>query len=271
MPHRKTCKRYNTPGDAHALTFSCFRRQPFLSKDGSRRWLMEAIDRARVKLRFHVWAYVIMPEHAHLLLWPTQPEYDISEILKSIKQSVAKRAVIFVRREAPQFLVRMEDRQPSGEVHYRFWQRGGGYDRNVFEPMTVFDRSSTFTIIRFVVGFVLGLRIGTGRVPRITPESGSGSCGWIAIRCRRSWRDDVGTLRHAHAKPWAWHPSQESGVRQILTFAPPSSSSTSYGFHPRGSAGRRGLWRIAPAAGRAGRRGPPRGGAWAGAGCRGAG
>ena len=28
MSHRKTCKRYNTPGDAHALTFSCFRRQP---------------------------------------------------------------------------------------------------------------------------------------------------------------------------------------------------------------------------------------------------
>ena len=32
----------------------------------------------------------------------------------------------------------MEDRQPNGDVHYRFWQRGGGYDRNVNEPATVF-------------------------------------------------------------------------------------------------------------------------------------
>src|SRR5271155_3043211 len=45
--HRKACKRYNIAGNAHALTFSCFRRQPFLSKDGSCRWLIEAIDRAR--------------------------------------------------------------------------------------------------------------------------------------------------------------------------------------------------------------------------------
>jgi putative transposase len=140
MPHRKTCKRQNTPGDAHALTFSCFRRQAFLSKDRCRQWLIEGIDRARDKLRFHVWAYVVMPEHAHLLVWPTQKEYDVSEILNSIKQSVSKRSLIFIRRHAPDFLPHMEDRQPNGEVHFRFWQRGGGYDRNVFEPAAVFQQ-----------------------------------------------------------------------------------------------------------------------------------
>jgi putative transposase len=66
--------------------------------------------------------------------------YDISEILNSIKQSVSKRAVIRVRRNAPQFLPPMEDRQPSGTVHYRFWQRGGGYDRNVFEPAAAYEQ-----------------------------------------------------------------------------------------------------------------------------------
>ena len=140
MEHRKQCKRYNIPGHAHALTFSCFQRQAFLSKDGSRQWLVEAIDRARGKHCFHVWAYVIMPEHAHLLLWPTELEYDISEILNSIKQSVAKRALLHVRCKAPGFLTRMEDRQPNGKVHYRFWQRGGGYDRNVVEPAAVYQQ-----------------------------------------------------------------------------------------------------------------------------------
>jgi len=140
MTHRKTCKRFNDPRHAHALTFSCFRRQAFLSKDRSRTWLIEAVDQARVKHCFHVWAYVLMPEHAHLLLWPTEPQYDISDILNSIKQSVAKRALIYVRREAPAFLSRMEDRQPNGRKHYRFWQRGGGYDRNVVEPTTVHEQ-----------------------------------------------------------------------------------------------------------------------------------
>jgi putative transposase len=140
MAHRKTCKRFNTPGEAHALTFSCFRRQPFLSKDRSRSWLIEAIERARSIHCFHVWAYVIMPEHVHLLVWPTHAEYDISDFLRSVKQSVVRRALPFVRREAPDFLSRMEDRQPSGETHYRFWQRGGGYDRNVYEPGLVFQQ-----------------------------------------------------------------------------------------------------------------------------------
>ena len=85
---------------------------------------------------FHVWAYVIMPEHAHLLICPTPPDYDISDILNSIKQSVSKRALLHVRRAAPAFLTRMEDRQPNGELYYRFWQRGGGYDRNIVEPAT---------------------------------------------------------------------------------------------------------------------------------------
>ncbi len=137
MSNHKTCRRYNDPGHGHALTFSCFHRQPFLSKDRSRQWFVDAVDRARMKHCFHVWAYVIMPEHVHLLLWPTLPDYDISEILNSIKQSVSKRALLFVQRDAPEFLARMEDRQPNGTVHYRFWQRGGGYDRNVVEPASV--------------------------------------------------------------------------------------------------------------------------------------
>ena len=144
MNHRKTVKRFHNPGDAHALTFSCFRRQVFLSKDQSRQWLIDGIQRAREVHRFDVWAYVIMPEHAHILIWSPEMEFDTSEVLNSIKQSVAKRALIFVRREAPAFLNFMEDRQPNGKVHYRFWQRGGGFDRNVIEPKVVFRQIDYF-------------------------------------------------------------------------------------------------------------------------------
>jgi putative transposase len=38
----------------------------------------------------------------------------------------------------------MEDQQPNGEVSYRFWQRGGGYDRNLFEPATIFEEIDYF-------------------------------------------------------------------------------------------------------------------------------
>jgi putative transposase len=135
--HRKRCRRINEAGHAHALTFSCYRRQPFLTKDRSCQWLVDSIVSAREKHRLHVWAFVFMPEHVHLLIWPTEENYSISRILESIKLPVTRRAVAYVRRNAPTFLERMLDLQPNGKQAYRFWQRGGGYDRNIIEPRTV--------------------------------------------------------------------------------------------------------------------------------------
>ena len=100
----KRCKRYNDPGHAHELTFSCYRRQPFLNGDRSRQWFIDAIEKARKRHSFHLWAYVIMPEHAHVLVWPTRSPYDISSILSTIKLPVTRRAQNFVREHAPNFL-----------------------------------------------------------------------------------------------------------------------------------------------------------------------
>ena len=57
--HRKRKVTYTEPGHAHFVTYSCYQRLPLLSKDRSRRWVVEAIGRARAKLDFNLWAYVI--------------------------------------------------------------------------------------------------------------------------------------------------------------------------------------------------------------------
>lgn len=137
MAHRKRVRRINEPGHAHALTFSCFRRQAFLNRDRSRQWLMDAIDAARTKHRYHLWAFVVMPEHAHVIVMPVERKYDVSKFLASVKTAVARTAIAYVRTHAPMYLPRMLDEQPNGDRHYRFWQRGGGYDRNVVEPGTL--------------------------------------------------------------------------------------------------------------------------------------
>ena len=137
MPHRKRLKRFNDPGHVHALNWFCFHGRKFLSKDRSRRWVVRAIERARREHPFDVWAYVLMPEHMHLLVCPTQPEYDIAAFCQSLKTSVVRRAVPWVRKHAPAFLPQMLDEQPNGTFSYRFWQRGGGYDRNLTHAGTV--------------------------------------------------------------------------------------------------------------------------------------
>jgi putative transposase len=131
--HRKQVRSYNIPGHAHELTFSCFHRLALLSRDRTREWFVEAMEKARQRRHLLLWAYVIMPEHVHVLVCPQEPQYEVRLIRIALKVPVQRRALAYVRRNAPEFLPRLRDEQPNGKVHYRFWQRGGGYDRNVTE------------------------------------------------------------------------------------------------------------------------------------------
>lgn len=132
VQHRKRRKAWNEPGHAHELTFSCFRRLPLLGKDRTRRWLVEALDRARRRWGFELWAYVVMPEHVHALLYPTATDYSMAAILKAIKQPVARQALRYLRQHAPAWLNRLQATR-AGHAEHHFWQEGGGYDRNIYE------------------------------------------------------------------------------------------------------------------------------------------
>src|SRR4051812_3350826 len=133
---RKRCRRYDDPGHAHGLTFSCYRRLPLLSKDRSRSWLVDAIEEARRISRFDLWGYVIMPEHVHLLICPRPPSTGISQILWRIKRPVGRKAIAYLKSTSPDWLARLTVTRPDGTRERRFWQAGGGYDRNIIEPAT---------------------------------------------------------------------------------------------------------------------------------------
>jgi putative transposase len=135
--HRRQLKRFDQPGHARFLTFSCFQCRPFLRSDRACQWLADAIVRARTIHVFHLWAYVFMPQHAHLLIFPNPDKPHMGPILDSIKVSVARRAVNWARANAPDKLRLMADNDTKGRVTYRFWQRGAGYDRNLWSPEKV--------------------------------------------------------------------------------------------------------------------------------------
>ena len=126
---RKTCKRYDIPGDAHELTFSCYKNQSFLLEKRTCIWLAEAIETARVKHDFHLWAWVFMPGHVHLLIYPTKERYSISVILQSIKQPVGRKEIARAKKTDTERLHLMTTGLASPP--FRFWQEGGGHDRNL--------------------------------------------------------------------------------------------------------------------------------------------
>jgi len=129
--HTKHTKytRFNTPGEAHGLSFSCYKKRRFLNNDRTRNYLVESINKARMKHKFDVWAYVIMPEHVHLLIFPSREVYSISDILKSIKLPVARKSISYLESYGSGIIRLLETGLESPK--YRFWQDGGGYDRNI--------------------------------------------------------------------------------------------------------------------------------------------
>jgi putative transposase len=168
---RKRCRRYDVPGDAHELTFSCYRRLPLLARDRTRGWLVEAIAAARLKARFDLWAYVIMPEHVHLLIRPRGPGVGVSGILWRVKRPVGRRAVEHLRAHAPSFLPRLTVTRGDGTQESRFWQAGGGYDRNIVEATTLLS----------VIDYIHQNPVRRGLVERAEDWDWS-SAGWYAGR-----------------------------------------------------------------------------------------
>ena len=134
-PHRKTRHTFNVPGEAHELTFTCYKYQKFLSKDRTRQYAILALDRYRKKYHFDLWAYVIMPEHMHVIVFPRDDPYDMAAFLRSVKQSVAKKATFYLRRHNPAGLKYLATGMACAP--YAFWMDGPGYDRNILKTETL--------------------------------------------------------------------------------------------------------------------------------------
>ena len=90
QPHRKRIQHFHEPGDLHELTFSCYRWLPLLTND---EWREAAgrLDRRRGRGNgMQLAAFVLMPEHVHLLVVPTSPDPTIDLYLAKIKQPFSK-------------------------------------------------------------------------------------------------------------------------------------------------------------------------------------
>ena len=108
----------------------CPARRAFKRLIYSHGWLVEAIAATRTKHRFDLWAWVIMPEHVHLLLW-TRPGTATKDVLADIKRPVGQQAIVWLKERDPDFLERLAVRNKM-RTYRRFWQAGP--DHNVYTP-----------------------------------------------------------------------------------------------------------------------------------------
>ncbi|MCB9849140.1 MAG: transposase [Phycisphaerales bacterium] len=134
---RRTREAWNEPGHAHFLTYSCYQRLPLLTGDRARRWVVDALASTRSTLDVALWAYAIMPEHVHVLFCPRRADYEMRRILANLKHPVSDAARAFLDEcENEEWLTRLTVEYPSRST-FRFWQPGGGYDKNLFRGKTL--------------------------------------------------------------------------------------------------------------------------------------
>ncbi|MGH9357611.1 MAG: REP-associated tyrosine transposase [Terriglobia bacterium] len=121
---------------SHFLTASTYRRARLFDSNRFRLHFVRTLCQLRQQQNFRIIRWVLMPEHFHLLLWPSECATS-SAIIQSLKERTAKFILFHLREQTALPWCRKMLRKlalPS-TVHcpstYRVWQRRF-YDLNVW-------------------------------------------------------------------------------------------------------------------------------------------
>ena len=114
-------------GHLHFITFSCYRRVPFLRSVRARNVFVQILGEVRDRYGFSLVGYVVMPDHIHLLMGePAKGTPSVA--IQVLKQRVSRRLRSKKRSIAAQLNLNFEGGDASQP---RFWQRRF-YDFNVW-------------------------------------------------------------------------------------------------------------------------------------------
>ncbi|MBK9188326.1 MAG: transposase [Phycisphaerales bacterium] len=143
QPPRKRVEHFDLPGHARELTFSCYRRRALLEEPHAYAVLGQAVTKACALHGFDILAFVFMPEHVHLLVFPNA-DPGVSPLLKSIKQGASRVMKRHFEVGSPELVLALTITERPGKQTFRFWQEGPGYDRNIT------NRNALATAIHYI-------------------------------------------------------------------------------------------------------------------------
>jgi putative transposase len=120
----------------HFLTSSTYHRVRLFRSFSFCEEFIKTLDHLRTEQEFRLLGYVLMPDHFHLLIWPSD-KANPSKIIGSLKERTAKLIIKKLKKEseAPWCMKMLKAIQLPTSVHneatYRVWQRRF-YDFNVW-------------------------------------------------------------------------------------------------------------------------------------------
>ncbi len=115
---------YDNLGTARFVTFCCYRLERHLAEERAIGLVVKHMDLARNKHRFKLLAYVIMPEHVHLVLFPEE-NMKLGLVIGEIKSMVAREYFALANGDSIR--------------RHLFWQKRC-YDHNCRTPESVKEK-----------------------------------------------------------------------------------------------------------------------------------
>jgi len=113
--------RYQQARTLHYITFTCFHRAPYLGTAPARELFEATLERVRRWYGLWINAYVVMPEHVHMLV--SEPQRStLAVAIQMLKQIVSRQ----IHQNGPRLPV-----LPEGGAGRPFWQRRY-YDFNIW-------------------------------------------------------------------------------------------------------------------------------------------
>ena len=134
--HRKQLKRFEHRNELRFLTFSCYQRLGLFNNDAIKDHFVNHFIDCQATLQFKTYAWVLMPEHIHLLIRPQDETQTVETILRRLKSSFGQGVI----RRWEELHAPILKRITIANGTRRFWQRGGGYDRNTFSEKELIEK-----------------------------------------------------------------------------------------------------------------------------------
>ena len=122
------------PDHLYFVTTSAVQHRYLFGRDVIKRLVVDSLDCMRLRKRLKLYAFVIMPNHLHVIM-QCRAEDPLADVMRDLKKHIADRLIRHYRADGNQpvldFLASLATR-PDKQRH-KVWEEG--YDaRNVFSP-----------------------------------------------------------------------------------------------------------------------------------------
>jgi len=130
-------KRFHVEGHIYYITTNIYKRLPIFTHPSFIIPLYDSLHFYRHQYAFRLLGYVIMPDHIHLMLWPTS-EVSVSDFMRDFKTFTAKRIIrqAQVEQNQPWPAHFSQSGQETGRGENKVWQ-DSYWDVNVFSNQFV--------------------------------------------------------------------------------------------------------------------------------------